>query len=389
MTGLLVHRIGPACTIQDKGRPGLLELGLSRGGAADRLALAEGAALLGQDAGLAVLEMGGMGGEFEAQADMRIALTGAPMAAAIDGSSIAWNASHLLAAGQILSIGAARSGVYGYLHLGGGIDAPEVLGSRSAHLLAGIGRTVQAGDVLLPGPGASGRVGLVLDVEDRFSGGTLRVVPSVQTALFEDEVLERFTQTRFRRGARANRMGAQMDSDGEGFAASGQLNILSEVIVPGDIQMTGDGNPFVLLAECQTTGGYPRIASVIPVDLPRVAQAPAGAPLRIEFVTLQQALEAERRRRAEVGALPGRCRPLVRVRTLYSSIPSESSVTRASHENCRVLSVLITGSLGFQVVPWSSLIQTCKIFSVTLPVSSSERMPPGTSNRPACFPTVI
>jgi len=312
MSGLIINRIGPMASLQDMGRPGFLKQGLSRGGAADRLALAEGAALLGQDAGLAALEMAGAGGEFDATGALSIALTGAPMSVAIDGAPVAWYASHSLQADQRLSIGAARSGAYGYLHLGGGIEAPELLGSRSAHLLAGIGRKVQAGERLTGGAENGTLAGLMLDVADRFSGGTVRVVSSVQTELFEKGVLQRFQDTEFRRGPRANRMGVEMLSDGDGFTASGQLHILSEMIVPGDIQMTGDGLPFVLLPECQTTGGYPRIATVIPCDLPLVAQTPAGAAVRFEFVTLEQALEAQARYEAMLAGLQKSCRPAIR-----------------------------------------------------------------------------
>ncbi|MCF6232467.1 MAG: biotin-dependent carboxyltransferase family protein [Rhodobacteraceae bacterium] len=312
MSGLVVHNISPIASLQDMGRAGYLKQGLSRGGAADRQALAEGAALLGQSPGIAALEMAGTGGEFEATGDLRIALTGAPMVAMLDGVVLAWNASHALVKGQRLILGAAKSGVYGYLHFGGGIDAPEFLGSRSAHLLAGIGRRVQTGDHLTCGPDQGEATGLGLKVSDRFHGGPVRVVPSVQTNLFAPDVLERFQVTKFTRGPRANRMGVEMLSGGGGFTADGQLDILSEVIVPGDIQMTGDGLPFVLLPECQTTGGYPRIATVIPCDLGLVAQAPAGAAITFEFVTLDQALAAQARYGATLKGLKNACQPLIR-----------------------------------------------------------------------------
>lgn len=312
MTGLVVHRIGPSCTLQDRGRPGWLAQGLSRGGAADALALAEGAALLGQDGGLAALEMGGIGGVFAAEADLRIALTGAPMAAAIDGAAVAWNASHRLRAGQRLRLGAAQAGCYGYLHVGGGIATQQILGSRSAHLLAGIGRAVAVGDRLPAGADRGGAVGLALPVAERFCGGTIRVVDSFQTRLFPAPVRARFAATQFRRGQRANRMGVQAGFDGDGFAAAGQLDILSEAILPGDIQMTGDGRPYVLLSEHQTTGGYPRIATVIPCDLPLVAQAPAGAAMRFRFVSLAAAMAAQAAFERDLAGLRGRVRPLVR-----------------------------------------------------------------------------
>ncbi len=312
MTGLKVLQIGPVASVQDRGRPGFLDQGLSQGGAADVLALAEGAALLRQDPGLAALEMGGMGGTFEATGALSIALTGAPMNATLDGEALAWNASHAVAAGQVLNIGAARSGVYGYLHLGGGIAAEPVLGARAAHLAAGLGRMIGEGDHLPAGREGAGPSGLVLDPEDRFAGGTVRLVESFQSDLFAASERARFAATTFRRGGRANRMGVEMLSDGDGFAAQGQLNILSEVIVPGDVQMTGEGAPFVLLRECQTTGGYPRIGSVLPCDLGRVAQAPAGAQIRFEWVTLEQGLAAQAVFEQAMRALPGTCRPLLR-----------------------------------------------------------------------------
>jgi allophanate hydrolase len=103
-----------------------------------------------------------------------------------------------------------------------------------------------------------------------------------------------------------------MDHEGEGFATGGQLTIVSEVITPGDIQITGDGAPFVLMCECQTTGGYPRIGTVISCDLPIVAQAQPGAALQFEFIDLDEALAAETRHRADLAALPKLRQPLLR-----------------------------------------------------------------------------
>lgn len=313
MTGTLtILRAGPGLTVQDGGRTGWLEYGVSRGGAADRLALAEGAALLGQGADLAAVEMAGMGGEFQADSDLRIALTGAPMRASIDGAAVAWNASHLLPAGARLAIGAVQSGSYGYLHAGGGFQTPELLGALSAHLAAGIGAPLAEGDVLETGADTGRGAGLGLAPEDRFEGGTVRVVASLQTSLFPRAELTRFEQTSFRRGARGNRMGVPMESDGEGFRPDGARTVVSEVITPGDIQVTGDGTPYVLLSECQTTGGYPRIGTVLPCDLPRLAQAAAGAALQFRFIPLEEAVELERAEAERREGLRSRCVPLIR-----------------------------------------------------------------------------
>ena len=215
---LIIHRAGPGVTVQDQGRSGYLAYGLSRGGAADCLALNEGAALLGQDIDNAVLEMAGFGGEFEATQDMRIALTGAPMKAQIDGARLVWNASHLLPAGAKLSIGGSEAGTYGYLHIGGGIVLPKQLGARSAHLAAGIGAPIQQGERLPIGSdNSSFDTGKRIEPVPRFEGGILRLVPSLQTGFFSADQIARFETAEFHRDERGNRMGVRLLMDGEGF----------------------------------------------------------------------------------------------------------------------------------------------------------------------------
>ncbi len=310
---LIIHRAGPSMTVQDMGRAGYLSFGLSHGGAADKHALHEGAALLAQDPALAAVEMAGMGGEFEAGTDLRIALTGAPMRASIDGAAVVWNASHLLPKGARLSIGGADAGVYGYLHVGGGIDTPERLGARSVHLAAGLGAALAAGETLEVGADTGAEASsMCLPRDGRFDGGYVRLVSSLQTNFFARCELDRFEAMTFHRDARGNRMGVRILPEGEGFQSDAGLSVLSEVIVPGDVQITGDGTPFVLLSECQTTGGYPRIGSVLPADLPRVAQARPGAALRFGFVTLEEAVAIDARMRAHLEGLRQMVRPLVR-----------------------------------------------------------------------------
>ncbi|MEP1588164.1 MAG: biotin-dependent carboxyltransferase family protein [Tateyamaria sp.] len=312
MRGLHVLQTGPGVAVQDLGRPGYLAKGLTRGGAADLRAVHEGAALLRQTADHAVLEMVGTGGTFESNEDLRIALTGAVMTAQIDGATLAWNASHALPKGSTLTIGPTRSGTYGYLHVGGGFDTDNALNSRAAHLSCGLGALLQKGDVLPVGQDKGTNVGMTIATDARLTGGTVRIVPSMQTLDFDADVRNRFEDTTFRRDPRANRQGVRMDSDGEGFSNPKALSIVSEVIVPGDIQVTGDGTPFVLLAECQTTGGYPRIGTVLPCDLPRVAQAPAGAALRFQFVSLEDGAAIQARANTELRKLSGAVTPLVR-----------------------------------------------------------------------------
>ncbi|WP_375174554.1 biotin-dependent carboxyltransferase family protein [Pseudooceanicola sp.] len=289
MSTLTLHRCGPGIAVQDMGRPNRLAEGLSRGGAADRLAMLEAAALLGLPSPVAGLEMAMLGCEVSVTEPTRIALTGATMQASLNGDPVAWNTSLLLAPGDRLTIGAARAGVYGYLTPAGGIQTAALIGSVATHLTAGIGRLLTQGDTLPigkdPNPDAPA---MTLTPEARLTGGTLRVMPGPQSSLFDDPTRQRFYDTAFTRSRTGNRQGVRLDFDDAPFA-SGTGNLASDTIQPGDIQMTGDGTPYVLLSECQTMGGYPRIGTVIPQDLPCVAQATPGTSLKFQELTLEEA----------------------------------------------------------------------------------------------------
>jgi allophanate hydrolase subunit 2 len=310
-----ILRAGPGVTVQDLGRPRYLAQGLSRGGAADPVALAEGAALLEQAVTCAAIEIAGTVLEVETSAQVRFALTGAPMRAQIggDGRTLAWNASHRLDVGERLRLSPGGTGSYGYLHLAGGIGTQERVGGRGAHLAAGLGAPLDRGDRLPLGadlrPDTPSRR---LPPADRFSGGTIRMIPGPQTGLFPDALLTRFLSTPFERTAWGNRQGVKLGFSGEGFSPEGGLRLLSEVIVPGDIQITGDGTPYVLGPECQTIGGYPRIGTVLPQDLPKVLQASPGTALRFRMVPLETAATDYLSPEAQARALSRRVAPLVR-----------------------------------------------------------------------------
>ena len=314
MTGVLqIVQAGPLMTVQDAGRTGRIAVGLSPGGAMDRLALREGAALLGLPRAGAAIEMAGLGGRFTSTVPLRFALTGAEMSARIDEAPCRWNASHLLQPGQTLTIGGARAGSYGYLTPAAGIAEPPLLGSVAAHLSVGLGRPLRAGDDLTLGadPHPQGRQ-MALARDDRLSGGTLRLMPGPQTDWFDQATRDRLARSAFRRSPRANRTGLPLVHDGDGFAARTATSPVSDFIVAGDLQITGDGTPYLMLAECQTIGGYPRIGTVIAADLPRAAQATPTDTLRFTWITPEEAAAAvltEAQRRADMAR---RLQPLIR-----------------------------------------------------------------------------
>ena len=114
-------------------------------------------------------------------------------------------------------------------------------------------------------------------------------MPGPQTGEFDAATRARFVQTPFIRSAQANRQGIRLDQSGPGYTAANAARLMSDFITSGDVQLTGAGLPYVLMAECQTIGGYPRIGTVIAADLPRVAQAPLGAALVFEWITCEDA----------------------------------------------------------------------------------------------------
>lgn len=307
---LILHRSGPGVTVQDLGRTGYLAQGLSRGGAADPFALADGAALLGQAPDLAALEISGSAVVVESTARLRIALTGAPMRA---GAPLAWNASHMLAPGERLSLTPGPRGSFSYLSVAGGIALPRRVGGRGAHLAAGLGGPVASGARLPVGPaaGAEGPV-LSLPQQDRFDGGWLNLLPGPQTRLFDAATYEAFLSTPFIRTAWGNRQGVKLGLTGAGFRPAMALDLVSEVVVPGDVQITGDGTPYVLGPECQTIGGYPRIGTLPPAELCRLLQATPGSPIRFRAVSLEEALAAHVTVQDHTRRQRGRARPLVR-----------------------------------------------------------------------------
>lgn len=329
---LEVLSAGPSITVQDRGRPGFQRYGVAGGGALDPYALAEGAVLLGNPGEAAALELFGLGGSFRAlEQPLRFALSGAVMPAAkiaVDGKreSLAWRASSLLLPGEVLEIGAATTGLVGYLHLGGGVATEPVLGSRAVHLRAGIGGgRLDAGDRVPVGedpvgedPGDEGPGGerkaradrLTLPLPGYLGQREIRVLWGPQAALFDAAERQRFLDTEFTVSTHRDRMAARLA--GGVFEASAQLTGLSAAVSLGDVQVPGDGAPLVLLADRQPTGGYPRIATVITADLPAFAQMPSSAPFRFVLVERAAAVKALKAWRDQVTGLAGQVRPLVR-----------------------------------------------------------------------------
>ena len=289
--GLLVVHPGLHATVQDRGRTGYREWGVPIAGAFDRGASALANALLGNSADRAVLELTLVGGTFEAQFPLAIALAGAPMRAAIvrrDGREcpLAIPQSAPLGAGDRLILGTAAVGARTYLAVRGGWQTPLVLGSRSSE------DRLRAGDVLPAEPGITpfrrpADLALVGPGHE-----PIRLVEGPDAPLGYDwEAWETGTLTV---GRQSDRMGLRLDGDIPLVPPSPDR--LSAPVAPGAIQIAG-GRAMILGVACGTMGGYPHVAHVITTDLDRIGQARPGDLLRFRRIEIVEARRIDRRER--------------------------------------------------------------------------------------------
>jgi 5-oxoprolinase (ATP-hydrolysing) subunit C len=299
MTRLAVSSIGPASSVQDRGRYGAQRYGLVPSGAMDQLALAAANALLGNDPFAACVEIGPFTASFTArEGAVRIALAGAERSADISGRAVPMNSSMTIAEGETLTLGFAKGAAFSYLAIEGGIDGGAMFGSRSVNQRAGLGspypRPLQAGDELSARP-ASG--GAEHRIELPVISGPIRVTWGPQDDEFSDEAKQLFIGGEWKISATSDRMGYRLE--GPVIKHLDGHNIVSDGTVRGSIQVPGNGLPIVLMPDRGTTGGYPKIATVISADFGRFAQTPPGTAFRFKAVSMKEA-QAEAKKFAEL-----------------------------------------------------------------------------------------
>jgi len=295
-------------TVQDLGRTGALQWGVGTSGAMDPLALAAGNLLLGNDEGAAAIEVPVFPFELRFTEDCAFALTGADCAARLDGLPLLPWWAHQARAGQTLQLGVPLQGRWrasrAYLCLPGGVDVPQVLGSRSTQLRGAFGghegRALRRGDRLRAAAtnhknSASG-FGLVppaLALPLQVDGvAAMRVLPAAEYPLFTPEAQQAFWRDEWKITSQSDRYGYRLA--GTPLEAKTAIEMRSHGIVPGVIQVPPSGEPIIQLADGNSAGGYPKIGVVIEADLWRIAQAAPGNVLRFVSCTLEEAHAAER-----------------------------------------------------------------------------------------------
>ncbi len=310
---IIVQNPGALTSVQDAGRFGFMKAGIGPGGVMDTESYRAANELVGNESGEAVLEMTLMGPTLTFTEDTVFALTGAEMDAKLSGTVIGRGVAVTAKAGQELSLSLVRHGVRAYLAIRGGIDVPLVLGSRSTNFKCKMGgfegRALKAGDVLPVGDDtkcsqdqtilkdqSTSRDQKILKIKssqyrvrDYAQDITVRVVPGPQEELFSEQGRKTFYETAYRVTADSDRMGMRLD--GSPIEATAGVDIVSDGIVFGSVQVPRSGLPIILMADHQTTGGYAKIGTVCSFDLPKLAQLQTGAVIHFKRISIEEAQE--------------------------------------------------------------------------------------------------
>lgn len=281
-------------TVQDLGRYGYQQYGVSVSGAMDHVAARLANILVGNDENEGLLEATMTGPKIKFLDDAVIAITGGNLQPEINGVTLKLNKRVAVNKGDILSFKGMKTGLRSYIAFAGGIDVPVVMGSKSTFLKAGIGgyegRALKAGDILTAGicsGNSSGREAAENFYDYGIRKVELRVLLGPQEDAFTENGIETFLSSEFSVTNKSDRMGYTLE--GEKIEHIHGADIISDGISMGSIQVPSSGNPIIMMADRQTTGGYTKIASVITADLPKLAQAKPGGVIVFKKSTIEEA----------------------------------------------------------------------------------------------------
>lgn len=300
MTGAAIEviRAGPMVTVQDTGRPGLLRYGIPASGPMDRLGHAAANVACGNELGAPAIEVSA--GGVELRVDVALTFGFAEASVIVSGRVVAesWGVV-TVAAGGVVTVRPTDGRRWGYLAVAGTLRTTVWFGSSSTHVSSGLGGGVVATGDRFEVTNAHLRADLDGPVADPRAGdgdGPVRIVLGPQEDAFVSGAVDRLVSEPFGAGG-GDRMGVRLD--GPQLELADALTIPSEPVVRGSVQVAGDGVPTVLLADHQTTGGYPKIATVLTPDCDVVAQRPVGAEVRFVAVDAAEAIAVARAEAAE------------------------------------------------------------------------------------------
>ncbi|WP_343751560.1 biotin-dependent carboxyltransferase family protein [Lentibacillus halophilus] len=276
-------------TIQDLGRQGLQQYGVVVSGAMDPFALQVANLLVGNQQDEAALEIALMGPELDVLSPAVIAIGGADLSPAVNGKRAPMWKSFRVQKGDRITFGRPLSGVRAYLAVAGGYDVPVMMGSKSTYERAHFGTVIKK-DMVINGFHVHSRPGVGLSqaaIPDYHNQTSIRVVPGPELDRFTDEGIRSFYNDTHTISPESDRMGYRLERTE--IPHKHNADIWSDAVPLGTIQVPANGQPIILMADRQTTGGYNRIATVISVDIPKVAQLPPGSKIRFYPVNVHEA----------------------------------------------------------------------------------------------------
>jgi antagonist of KipI len=299
---------GLLTTVQDKGRHGYQQYGVPVSGAMDSYALMVANLLVGNGEGDACLEITVLGPRLRILGDTVVSITGADLSPAVNNNPLPMWEAVKVCSGDTISFSHPKRGCRSYLAVAGGIDVPEVMGSRSTYVksrLGGLeGRPLRSGDRLRAG---ETRVEISAKklppqyIPEYQAENELRVILGPQDDYFTEKGIQTFLHSEYMISIQADRMGCRLE--GPPIEHKAGADIISDGVLPGAVQVPGDGLPIILLADRQTTGGYVKIAIVSTVDLPKLAQAEPGDRVKFLQVTEEEAYQLLREYDRTIDAL--------------------------------------------------------------------------------------
>ena len=286
---------GILTTIQDLGRYGFSQFGVPPSGALDTLSFRAGNLLVGNREEEACLETTLMGLKIMALKEVVISITGGDLCPTLNEEPLAMWRTHLLVEGDVIRFKKVRAGCRAYLAASGGFVVPRIMGSSSTYLSGNFGglegRKLRRGDILYTVDISSSlnKLGLQFPVDWIPSPDkevSLRVIPGPQNHHFTVEGLQTFCSSSYHVTPQCDRMGVRLEGPKIGRRSDVEESIISEGLIPGTIQVPGDGKPIIILTEL-VTGGYAKIATIISTDLPKVAQVKPGDHVRFVPVSIE------------------------------------------------------------------------------------------------------
>ena len=290
---------GLLTTVQDLGRYGFQRYGVSASGVMDEYSAKIANKLVGNKVGEAVLETTLKGVQIEFLQNTAVAITGGNCDVTLNGAKIELWQSYLVNRGDILKMGICKSGLRNYLAFAGGIDVPVIMNSKSTNLKAKVGgfngRKLMTGDILSVGVGSL-EAPLTLNkhyIPTYSKDIKIGVILGQQDDHFTEAGIKTFLNETYTVTQESDRMGIRLSSvSGATIEHKNGADIISDGITFGAIQVPGSGQPIVMMADRQTTGGYTKIGNVISSDLAKLAQATPGTKVKFVEYTLEQAVQA-------------------------------------------------------------------------------------------------